>query len=304
MSFPGSQISGASFDASSGSTVRGNFEARLARVSNTAASLSAVGGSRTRASSVEVADVVYDPLSFVNYTTADNLVDGGGSPTAPAAAGNMLYMYAQGATQTLVGSLSAPIRVGTPQGGTYYLNSFGGGLGFRFVGIIGLDAAAHILDTDTNRNVYSYYNRVQRRLFLAPGYVDDNANTTYNLASANFTSYNGGTGSVGTYVLFEEDSVRITMVTHVNASAGVGAFQCGIGFDSTAAPIVGTFLPAAQSNRLLTVEYETPNNASGAFHTITMLGQSTNAATIQADFARGTGVADIFATYLHASLPG
>lgn len=112
-----------------------------------------------------------------------------------------------------------------------------------FMGRIRTTASAgQMEDSVLNRYVASALNPVQRELFTCPGYVNDNATTTWTTTSTTFAEANGGTGSKVSFVTINNNGPYHLFLSVTMNNSGANSTIAGIGIDSASSASVDCFL--------------------------------------------------------------
>jgi len=163
-----------------------------------------------------------------------------------------------------------------------------------YVGSIYAEGTNYTTDSVKNRYVANEYNRVDRRLYLCPGYVNNNVITSYTTTSTTWTSVNGGTNSTLGYVSVGEDAIAAEF--HVNVDVTTSDYLlAGLGDDITSEPLNSVVLPAGKQNGVISFD----RNTGAGRHTLNMLYASNAGGTqaIYADWRAAGAAADICLTY-------
>lgn len=242
--------------------------------------------------------------------TTDNLISATGTDSGGAmAASTLYYVYASNSSASfapsdLRASATAPTRgttAGTSRLGIYYLADSGNGANWRFVGWVRTDGSTNFVDTTTDRLIVNYYNRLDLSILLQPGYVDDNATTSYTLASGTYVALNGGTGATASYIANGEDAVTAYMAGSADPAAGQ-SINYGIGDNATT-----TAYGATLGNVTVRTHAAIPFISIPAvgYRTLSLIGSvSGGTTTIYADTDRDGGTTDPRATYLQGTVMG
>lgn len=242
----------------------------------------------------------------------DNLITALGADAGSAmAASTFYYLYLSNSSASFApSSLRASINGPTSLNGTLYLGTSGNAANWRFIGWVFTNASTQFEDSPTNRLVVNYYNRVKKSLFANPGYVDDNADTTYALVSAVWAALNGGTGSQVSFIANGEDAVSLGYVATVDIDFGASfapVAYIGIGVDTTTDPVNASRIANNDSSIAQThVLSETAayDFVSPGYHTADILGvmEGDSTVLVYADFKRLGASADPSATRLEGSV--
>lgn len=251
------------------------FQARLktdlAGVSSTLTFLP-YGGNRVLVNGM----LVIVPNAGMTRGVADNLITAAGADSGAAGGANTLYyVYVSNSKATFSPeSIRLSATAPTTVSGVKYLGGAGNALNWRFVGWVRLNATPQFESSDTNALIVNYYNRRLYRIFANPGYVDDNAQTTY-AVTGNWAKANGGTGSQVKLIANGEDAEIIKTIVVVSSAANIGVFG-GPGIDSTPPLVTGEQgLTAAGAT---TIHSDDSKVLSEGFHTIDLYGATSGAA--------------------------
>lgn len=226
----------------------------------------------------------------------DNTIDATGADTTAApASGTLHYCYlSSGNASAFPNDLRLSETAPSLVSGVYYLGTSGNALEWRFVGWVYVDGSGEFQDSVTARHTINYYNRRALPLLTCPAFVDDNAQTTYGVNLATFTSINGGTGDSVTFVSNGEDPVVLYVQAACSAASGTTAFV-GPGFDSTTQPeVVAAFRGTGSTATAVASKVLTAGFRTGYLLCCTQ----TTAYTMIADTARFGAAADPPATFL------
>lgn len=192
--------------------------------------------------------------------------------------------------------------------GQYVLGSAATPADFRFLGWMRVDSAGRMNDSITARNVINFYNRRLLTLNQKPGFVDNNASTTFSRSLNVWGRLNNGTNDSVDFISNGEGGLKFTMVVTIG-SAIAGTFSSvGIGQNSTTTPSTSaSFGPLAVTFSTATCDMVfNPGIAGfGLFRSIYMLCMTSNLAqTFLADQVRNGAATDPVATYLNGLVPG
>jgi hypothetical protein len=212
--------------------------------------------------------------SGIALSTSDNRIDSsGGNAAASMSASTPYFLYVSNSQATYAASsLRASTTAPSLLDGVKYLGTSGNAARWRFVAWVRTNAATQFEDTVTNRLVINYYNRQSLQIYLNPGYVDNNAQNTFNQTNSTWAALNGGTGSTGTYIANGEDTVSVVAFNGRTAVAPNGhAF--GIGFDTTTKAVTATILPG-NSTSFATVTYAAI--PAEGYRTVSLVGVNMN----------------------------
>jgi hypothetical protein len=283
-----------------------DFFARLKRDSATQISIQNHAGTvvEVNAERVAVGSSGFTLLNTANLIAADG-TDSGGAP----AVDTLYYCYVSNSKASFA-PLGIRMSATAPSlfNGVKYLATTGNGANWRFVGwvrTISNAGTVNYADSLTQRLVINYYNRRRLSLETTPGYVDDNTNTTYTLASATYIALNGGTGSQLAFISNGEDATLYSLQATV-ANNGIGnRMFIGVGEDSTSqasttqtgdASVAGSNIGLNITRKTILAEGYRLLNALGR------IGAGTN--TYIADVTRGGGATDPPCTTLSAEIMG
>ena len=206
------------------------FQALLQRDSTVQVSLQRFGGD-----AVEVNGEIVDPgASGLTLLTTDKLITAAGLEAAGAmTASGFFHVYVPN-SQASFSPLKMRASITAPSflNGVKYLGTSGNAANWRFAGWLRTNPSTEFVDTLQDRLVVNEYNGIWKPLYLQPGYVDDNAGTTYTQLTA-FAEVNGGTGARGSFISNGRDAVRmIANMVCENTIAGHSGLV-GIGIDSS-----------------------------------------------------------------------
>jgi hypothetical protein len=284
----------------------GVFQGRLSLASATSLDLRPYSGRFVEINS-ELCDL--DPTSITySCSTSDNLINFQGNSTgSPPAANTLYYVYVSNAFASLLPysmrlSTTAPqVLTGTGAVGVKYLGTFTNAINWRFVGWVKTNGSTQFVDSDTQRFVVNYYNRLKKRLFSCPGYSDNNAETTYGVNSTTFVEANGGTGSKVEFIANGEDAVTYSAYGVTKGTLGRNGLL-GVGESSSSSAAV-----AAQNNQISASTYVPLSTGrsyvpSEGYQYLDLLLADSAAITFVADLARAGSAADPPCTFISAEL--
>jgi hypothetical protein len=226
--------------------------------------------------------------------STDYLLSSAGTVTATAPSSSTLY-YVYVGDDSLRLSATAPTR----HNGTYYLGTDAGPRRWRFVGWVYLNASTQFADDSTNRLVVNYYNRLLKPIELKPGYVDDNAATTYTTTSTTWTAANAGTNATGSYIANGEDGVYIVAFSTASNS-GANTTRIGIGENSGTTAVSSAAMVGTTIQEISCVYATVP--AVGRRTVVLLVNVTAGTGTYLADGARTGGTADPVLTGLYAQV--
>ncbi len=170
----------------------------------------------------------------LTVSTSDKLLEATGEVGSTSVSGGSLYhIYVGnvGAVPQIRLSATGP----TLHLGTYYLGTGPGADLWRFCGWAFYSDASEFVDSEIQRLLCNYYNRVLKDLYRTPGYADDNNQTTFTEANTAWVVANAGTENQVEFVSNAEDAVVIHATASVSNS-GANTSELGIGIDSQASP--------------------------------------------------------------------
>lgn len=291
----GSQISASGIDLATARAGLGG--GRIEWISATQIALIGVAGP-----GVSVNGSMIEASAVALLVPGDNLITASGADAGAAmAASTLYYVYLSNAAATfspgrMRASLTAPTRVS----GIYALGAAGNAANWLFLGWVRTTSATQFADSQSDRAVVNYYNRVWRSLFVCPSYNDDDADTTYVVTTAAWGAIVAG-ASVST-IYNGEDSIRLAAC--FCKSAGAVGSQWGIGRSATTPDVSSAIASALTSTSIgCSIEYGGSNDpligATPIAVTFSMLGFTSGVGvTLIADRARNGAVADPPSTWL------
>ncbi len=238
----------------------------------------------------------------IALATTDNLISSTGTDSGAAmAASTLYYVYVSNSSASSFASdLRASTTAPLAYNGVKYLGASGNAANWRFVGWLRTNGSTQFVDSDTQRFVVNFYNRIRKRLYSCPGYSDNNAKTTWTTASTTWTSANAGTGSKLEFIANGEDSVFYTGLCM--SDAGSVEHRGGVGEGSTTTPAVGVRgLEGAGEIYILPVS-KAYVPAEGYAYLELLVGVTSGTGTFVADDGRRGAAADVAATFISAEL--
>lgn len=156
-------------------------------------------------------------------------------------------------------------------------------------------------DAEGQRFVVNRYHRLARRVFLAPGAVDNDAVSSYSFSSLTWAEASGGT-STAAYLASGEDLACFHLHGLAEAAAGETIYL-GIGDNTTASAFAEQ--RAAQTEGLLRASLSLFKQAPEGYRTVALLARvSGGTGTIYADDVHGGGSTDPLTTYLEGWIMG
>jgi len=157
--------------------------------------------------------------------------------------------------------------------------------------------------TEDSKLLCNEFNRQPVKLFSCPGYVDDNAETSYSFTNTSIAPVNGGADSTLEFVLTDISQIVRCRIVCMYTDAGVAGF-IALGIDDTAHDRVRTFSAAAPSVNERVIDYPNKFDEPG-HHFIEFLCMiASGTGTIYADQPGGSGGSDLdpYSSYIVAVL--
>ncbi len=212
----------------------------------------------------------------IALNTTDNLITSTGADAGAAmAASSLYYVYLSNSSASpFPTQLRASTTAPTFLNGVKYLGASGNAANWRFVGWVRTNASTQFQDDITGRLVVNYYNRLDKHLMANPGYVNDNADTTYAM-SGNWAKANGGTNSTISLISNGEDASFIQVQAIYNTGAGQTA-HAGPGIDGTAPTKIGS----GYTSTVQTITVNDSQVLSEGYHTVDLYLATTGAGTV------------------------
>lgn len=276
--------------------VTGTFGGRLQRDSATQVSVQRYTGDW-----IEVDGV---PMSIGSsglvITTSDGLLVSTGSVSTTTPSSSTLYYVYVGSTDGLTPQIRLCATAPSMHRGSYHLGTDALTSRWRFVGWVRTNGSTQFVDTTTDRLVVNYYNRERKSLYVVPGYVDDNAATTYTTTSTTWTAANGGTGATASYIANGEDAIHVTAFSSC-ANSGANGTGIGIG-DNSATSAAVTSGDVGTTVRSQSCSYSTIP-ATGYRTLVLLVVVTAGTGTFYADNARLGSTADPVLTGLYTMVP-
>lgn len=244
--------------------------------------------------------------SLNGCATTDDLIDNTGAGTGlfPANLARTYAYVSNSAATSLANSLRLSTSAPVDYKGFRYLNNSGNGANWRFVGWVGTLGSPSVAfrDDEAARLIVNAYNRIQKTLFLCPGYNDNNAGTTYSTNNATWTGI-GVTAALTDTVAFVSDGENaINLEANVNPHTSGGSWRMGIGVASTIATARTTVLASAGLRTGLADQSSSCSiaieRASGFYFAALCSYTAGVAMTVHADQARLGSAADPYASWL------
>ena len=243
--------------------------------------------------------------------SSDETIDLNGAETGVAPSSDLkYYAYVYNGADASAPRVRLSLQPPADYRGFPYLNTSGGGVNWRYLGLVALTGGTpNFRDDDTARLVSNYYNRQRKSLFTCPGYNNNNADTTLTLASGTtFAALNGGTGDSLMLLANGADDVELFASVAVSASAGAN-WKVAIGLSTSLANARTVDQVACAPCR--NTQGNQPSNCQ--FHGTPLLDlwwaslnawTNSSAPSVYADMARNGSTADIPATILSGSVMG
>ena len=205
------------------------MQGRIARVSATQIALQRYTGDTVEVNGLNVSM----GSSGVALNTTDNLVTSTGADSGGAmAASTLYYVYLSNSNASpFATQLRASTTAPTAFNGIRYLGTSGNAANWRFIGYVRTDANTNFQDSDTQRFVVNYYNRIQKRLFLCPGYTNASTDTTWAIPSS-WTRWNASASPMVEFLSNGEDHVEVGALACMFVTNGFRQ-HVGLGVDSS-----------------------------------------------------------------------
>lgn len=288
-------------DPGSTSTTSGSngaFFGRLYVQSTTTIRLSRYGGKTVRvgANDIEI------PSTGLDVTTTQSLINSSGaSAGSNPLASTLYYVYLGGPGASYkANSIGLSSTAPTLVDGIYMLGSSSGASNFRFLGWAYTNSSTQFVDSDTNRHLVNYYNRIQKHLITAPGYNNNSADTTWTTTSTTWVKINGGTGSTVSFISNGEDCSSFHAFTSC-ANSGTGAYTfIGIGDNSSTTAFCNSSHVGSVGSGIYCGMTTTPAVGYREIHMLARVSATTG--TYVLDRTRGGGSSDPRATILHGTI--
>lgn len=260
-------------------------------------------------------EVVGVPSSGMARLTSDNRIDGAGADAGASTAINTLYyVYASNSFATFSpSSIRLSTVAPTAYRGIKHLGTSGNARNWRFVGWVRTISNAgtpNFVDSETQRFVINYYNRRDLYLMACPGYVNDNADTTYTEAvSTTWKEVNGGTGSRISFIANGEDVVEPIAKMYVEPQDLAGDYaQLAIGRENITTVHAQADIPydgnGANNGSLTAVDAHLPAEGFHEFLLLICVPTATTVVKIYADGSRRGSTIDPKMTYIECKIKG
>lgn len=167
----------------------------------------------------------------------------------------------------------------------------------RYIGVVATTATAgETEDSLLNRLVGNYYNRVPRRMFTCPGYVDNGSVTTYTVSSTTLDPVNGGTGATLNFVMPDTD-VAFFNAHYIGSTTS--AMLWGAKFDAESVATQTFYCGSATPSGSIDYKrYLQP----GLHSVVQCAGRGSSNGTLQADIQRYGMSADNYATCMEGAV--
>jgi hypothetical protein len=228
--------------------------------------------------------VITVPGGGLSRDVADNLIDAAGADAGAAGAANTLYyVYVSNAMASFSPtSIRLSATAPTLVDGVRYLGAAGNALNWRFVGWVRLNATPQFESSETGRLVVNYYNRLALSLYTNPGYVNNNAQTSYSTSSAPYVTLASVIGSGTSQLRFisnGEDAVAYYS-TYLVGTGGTEVALAGIGEDTQTNPAVSAISQLVGVSAANTISLGRAPTFTEGFHTLDMLIATADGQTI------------------------
>lgn len=168
-----------------------------------------------------------------------------------------------------------------------------------YLGVVYINGSGVSSHNSGFRHLCNHYNKQAFSIFTCPGYVDDNANTTYSSAATNWAAVNGGTGATVEWVHAFRDTAWIG--AGFDVTAGSVNVNLGITIDTAAPNATRSGLVFANSSGNCYVE-ACPTLAPGLHAATLVVRVPSGSVTIFADRSRFGGAADSPETYIEGKV--
>jgi hypothetical protein len=229
------------------------------------------------------------------YTTqvSDHLLTAAGADSGAAGVANTLYYvyvsnpFASFQPQAIRLSATPPSLVN----GVKYLGVAGNALNWRFVGWVYLNSTPQFESDVAAQLIVNYYNRLELKVYINPGYVNNNTYNSYAFSSAVYAPIHAGVGDSLSFISNGEDEVRLDYQCVATTIPGGSIFP-GIGIDSSTSAQNGMYCGsgAAALNVSCTTVFD--GLLSEGFHTAYMLCYTNAPASIYSEGPQAGGAAD------------
>lgn len=210
-----------------------------------------------------------------------------------------IYIYITGGVLTLQyinwTNDTTPSVAQNKQDGVIVLNS---DTTKRYVGYIRLTSSTTTEHSMSKRFILNAYNRVLTKVFVTPGYVNDNASTAYTTSSTTYTPANGGVGHKSEFLCDAGVNCSLSQFRLCALSTSTN-YEAGIGIDSITGVIVKgagvtTSSITAMWSDILSVGYH--------YVSLLIVSPGGTASTFYADGNRLGSGADPYTTYIEGIL--
>jgi hypothetical protein len=297
---PGSMIAGEELN-----------QGRIQRDSATAISLQRFNGKEffVRAKKISI------PAAGMSRSQSDNLIDSTGADAGAATAINTTYYVYLSNDKASFSPSSIRLSTTAPSlvRGVKYLGASGNALNWRFIGWVRTISNAgtpNFADSLTQRFVINQYNPLSLPLYSSPGYVNDNAPTTYNETNgASYKEINGGVGSKLEFIANGSlEAIHSFMKVSCALVAISDAFAAGIGRSSATSPTKISYLPYGStedfSGEVIVEDDWTPAEGYQYLDILILVTAGGGGVNIVADDARNGAAADPALTFISALVMG
>lgn len=152
---------------------------------------------------------------------------------------------------------------------------------------------------------WNLYNRVPAQLFTCPGYVDNDANTSWTTTATSWTSANAGTNSKVEFLLgLSLDAVNYSANAITQNDASNSPSRFGVGEDSSTTAKILSFMLQASTSESAVGSISRRSTFGIGYHFLDLLVcvNSPQIGTYYADLSRLGGSADTPCTFLSAEV--
>jgi hypothetical protein len=159
--------------------------------------------------------------------------------------------------------------------------------------------------TAGTRFLWNAYQRVPRSLWANPGYLNNNASTSYTTTSTTFSEANGGTGSKSQFVLgLHGEAISYTATFNLSNNTALSVSLGGVGQDSAVNAAVNAYVNVPNANSSNTASVGNTYIPGPGYHYLDLLiaAGSGSTAIFFADVGRNGSSSDVPATYLSGTL--
>jgi hypothetical protein len=137
------------------------------------------------------------PSGGLTVLVGANLITALGADSGVAGAANTLYYVYVSNSKSPFAPNSIRLSNNPPSlvNGVKYLGVAANALNWRFAGWVRLNATPNFESSLTSRTIVNYYNRLALSMYVNPGYVNDNAATTYLINTTTYSTLAAFVGS-------------------------------------------------------------------------------------------------------------